>query len=498
MLPRLSSLVPQVILGGAGFSNHHVLEPTALPTRAMISRAFDLGIRCFDTSPYYGPSEILLGDALSQPEVTTRYHREDYILMTKVGRITDEKFNYSREWVHGSVNCSLERLKTAYLDVVFCHDIDFVTDKDALEAVGALLELVTQGKVRFVGVSGYSISTLTRVARKVQQRYGRPLDAVQNWAQMTLQNTRLAKEGLRQFREAEVDCVFNGSPLAAGLLRSVGVPVGKLGDFHPAPAGLRAAAQQSAQWVSTKGETLASAALRFSIATMTEALGSAGIGGGTIFGAASIAELEENMRAAESILAPLDPGGPNIHRGLTDLKGVSRARSEQDLQLYIGVQEILGSWIDYDLMNLSRPPFNSLPFQNDGPPGNAWSLYGSSDELGSLNLLTPETVAAAAKEITDGVRVCTDWPLNSMRTPFFCRPPPENVLKHTAPEVGNDDILAFNTQSSSRWDGFRHYAYQDQKMFYNGRSQEMIDSSTHNGIHGMSLPVWLCSIRDSH
>jgi aryl-alcohol dehydrogenase-like predicted oxidoreductase len=319
---------------------------------------------------------------LSQPEVTARYHREDYIVMTKVGRITDEQFNYSREWVRRSIQCSLDRLKTAYLDVVFCHDIDFVTDDDALEAVGALLELVAQGKVRFVGVSGFSIPTLARVARKVQQRYGRPLDAVQNWAQMTLQNTRLAKDGLRQFRDAGVDCVFNGSPLAAGLLRSGGVPVGKLGDFHPAPAGLRAAAQQSAQWVATKGETLARVALRFSFATMTEALGSDGIGGGTIFGAASIAELEENVRAAESILVPLDPGEQNVHGELNSLKKVGRARFEQDLPLYVGVQEILGSWIDYSLMRLSRPPFSSLPFKKTAlqvMPGRSTALLTNSE-----------------------------------------------------------------------------------------------------------------------
>lgn len=482
MHPPLSSRVPPIVLGGAGFSDHHVLDPTALPTRAIISRAFDLGIRCIDTSPYYGPSEILLGDALSQPQIAARYRREDYILMTKVGRIAAEEFNYSREWVHRSVDRSLERLKTPYLDVVFCHDIDFVTDEDTFEAVGALLELVKDGKVRYVGVSGYSISTLTRVARKIQQRYGRSLDAVQNWAQMTLQNTRLAKEGLKQFRQAGVDCVFNSSPLAIGLLRSGGVPVGNLGDFHPAPAGLRAAAQQAAQWVATKGETFASLALRFSTATMMEAMGSDGIGGGTIFGAASIAELEENVRAAESILAPLGPGRENGHGCLRDLKKVSRTRFEQDLPLYTGVQEILGSWIDYDLMNLSRPPFNFLPFRKDGPPGNAWSLYGSSDQLGSLNLLTPETTIAAAKEVTDGVRVCTDLPLDCMRTPCFGRPPLQHIVKHTAPGGGIDDILTFNAQSSSQWDGFRHYAYQEQKLFYNGFSQEMIESSTDNGI----------------
>ena len=61
--------------------------------------------------------------------------------MTKVGRIATLEFDYSPTWIHYSVNRPLERFKTSYLDVVFCHDIEYVTDTDAVTAVGVLLTL---------------------------------------------------------------------------------------------------------------------------------------------------------------------------------------------------------------------------------------------------------------------------------------------------------------------------------------------------------------------
>lgn len=134
-------------------------------------------------------------------------------------------------------------------------------------------------------------------------------------------------------------------------------------------------------------------------------------------------------------------------------------------------------------MTLRRPSFDSLPLQKDGPPGNAWGLYGEDDELGMLNLLTHETTLAAAKEIVHGVRVSTDWPLDRMEVPAFNRQRFEQKLHHKAPRTVNDDILTFNTQSSSQWDGFRHFGYQEHKRYFNNRKQEDFTTSSQNGIH---------------
>ncbi|KAH7226218.1 putative cyclase-domain-containing protein [Fusarium oxysporum] len=130
----------------------------------------------------------------------------------------------------------------------------------------------------------------------------------------------------------------------------------------------------------------------------------------------------------------------------------------------------------------SKPSFESLPLRKDGPPGNAWGLFGDNDECGMLNLLTPEIIAKAASEIRDGVRVSTDWPLNRMSRPCFGRAPFKHEITTKIPRAVNDDTLTFNTQSSSQWDGFRHYAYQKEKLWFNGKSLDELLSSDVNGI----------------
>lgn len=135
----------------------------------------------------------------------------------------------------------------------------------------------------------------------------------------------------------------------------------------------------------------------------------------------------------------------------------------------------------------SKPPFDSLPLRKEGPHGNAWGLFGENDEYGMLNLLTPENTAKAASEIREGVRISTDWPLNSMSKPCFGRTPLEHNIKTKHPRTVNDDTLSFNTQSSSQWDGFRHYGYQKEKLFFNGKTLDDVLTSDVNGIHGISL-----------
>ena len=137
----------------------------------------------------------------------------------------------------------------------------------------------------------------------------------------------------------------------------------------------------------------------------------------------------------------------------------------------------------------SQPSFDSLPLQKDGPRGNAWGLFGAKDELGRLNLLTPENTREAAKEIIDGGRVSTDWRLDSMSPPCFGRAAFQQHINTKTPRVVNDDTLTFNTQSSSQWDGFRHFGYQDAGQFYGGCTQHDFDTSKADGIHGMSRNI---------
>lgn len=102
-----------------------------------------------------------------------------------------------------------------------------------------------------------------------------------------------------------------------------------------------------------------------------------------------------------------------------------------------------------------------------------------------LNLLTADnTTRAAASEIIDGTRVPTDWPLNRLSLPCFGRHALQHTIHTKAGSSINDDSLNFNTQVSSQWDGFRHYGFQKEQRFYNGKTQAELDSSSVNGIQG--------------
>ncbi|KAK7726381.1 hypothetical protein SLS57_003467 [Botryosphaeria dothidea] len=350
----LSAIAPPLVLGGAGFSNQLHPNPASLPTRHIVKRALDIGFRAIDTSPYYGPSEILLGDAFSQPDFVAAHPRESYLLMTKCGRIAADKFDYSPEWIRQSVARSLERMHTEYLDVVFTHDCEFVTVEEAVAAVGALFELKAAGKVRYVGISGYPVARLVEVARAVKEKYGRGVDTVQVWGQLTLQNTVLLDEGgLKGLKDAGVDCVFASSPLAIGLLRKKGVPVGELGDFHPAPKGLREAAAKASDYVEGQGTKLAELALQYAVAQGLAAGQEVGLRLSTILGGGTTHEIGDNWEVGSTITrryeAQTEAVKQAIENGHDREKSLKGLLTEKELELVKGTRKIFGEWLNHSL-----------------------------------------------------------------------------------------------------------------------------------------------------
>lgn len=103
------------------------------------------------------------------------------------------------------------------------------------------------------------------------------------------------------------------------------------------------------------------------------------------------------------------------------------------------------------------PSFDALTIDPAGPPGNAWGLWGKDDELGMLNHLTTEVAIRASQEVIHGIRIPLDHPMDKFNLPAFGRQPFHQEIRHKAPRSVHDDILTFNTQSSTQWDGFRHY-----------------------------------------
>ncbi|KAL8404689.1 hypothetical protein RB594_009524 [Gaeumannomyces avenae] len=136
-----------------------------------------------------------------------------------------------------------------------------------------------------------------------------------------------------------------------------------------------------------------------------------------------------------------------------------------------------------------RPAFDSLPLNAGDPKASAWGLWGKDDELGALNLLTPEVIRKAAAEAVDGVTVPLNLALDGFVKPMN---PARKPLVHRINPKGyaNDDELDMNTQGSSHWDGLRHYPYQDTLQFYNGVTQASItgdQATTKIGVQNIAI-----------
>ncbi len=226
--------------------------PVKLETALRTVRvALDCGLNFIDTSPFYGRgmSEVLLGIALRDVP------RESYILGTKLGRYDLNHFDFSAKRVAESVDVSLHRLGTDHLDMILCHDIEFVPMQQIVdETLPALRKLKQQGKVRSIGISGYPMKVFKFVLDQTD------LDVVLSYNQYTLQNTRFADEMVPSLKARGVG-IMNAGPFSARLLTNAPLP-----NWLKEPESVRTAARRAAEHCASKGADIAKLALQFSLA----------------------------------------------------------------------------------------------------------------------------------------------------------------------------------------------------------------------------------------
>ena len=212
--------------------------------------AIEKGVNFIDTSPFYGRgmSEMLLGRVL--PEIP----RESYYLGTKLGRYAGQHFDFSARRVEESVDISLERMKVDHLDIVLCHDLEFVEMSQIVEeTLPALRKQVDKGKVRFIGVSGYPMKMFKYVLERAE------IDVLLTYNHYTLQND-MALE-LVPICQAKGVGLMNAAPFSARLLTNAPLPA-----WHKATPQVRAIAKQAAEHCAARGVDIAQLALQFSIA----------------------------------------------------------------------------------------------------------------------------------------------------------------------------------------------------------------------------------------
>jgi len=215
-----------------------------------VRTALDLGMNFIDTSPYYGRgmSESLLGPILRDVP------RDQYYIGTKLGRYDVNHFDFSAKRVAESVDVSLHRLGIEQLDIVLCHDIEFVDMQQVVdETLPKLREIQKSGKVRYVGISGYPMKVFRYVLEQTD------LDVILSYNHYTLQNTMLAD--LVPELKAKGVGIMNAAPFSARLLTDTELP-----SWHKATDDVRAVREKAIDRCKSNGVDIAQLAVQYSVA----------------------------------------------------------------------------------------------------------------------------------------------------------------------------------------------------------------------------------------
>lgn len=215
-----------------------------------VYEAIDLGINFIDVSPYYGltKAETVLGKAIKN------IPRDKFILSTKAGRYGENDFDFSSKRIIKSVDESLTRLQTDYIDILHLHDIEFVSlDQIIHESIPTLLELKKAGKIRFIGISGLPLKIFKVVSEQA------PLDTILSYCHYTLNNTGLLTIE-EEMRNKGIG-IINASPLSMGLLTKKGPP-----DWHPASDEIKRVCRQAVQFCEEQGVAIEKLAVQFAVA----------------------------------------------------------------------------------------------------------------------------------------------------------------------------------------------------------------------------------------
>ncbi len=269
-------------------------------SRAIVRRAFDLGISHFDLANNYGPpygsAEENFGRLMQQDLAP---HRDELIISSKAGYdMWPGPYGEwgSRKYVLASLDQSLRRIGLDYVDIFYSHRFD--PDTPLEETMGALDTAVRQGKALYVGISSYSAEK-TREAHAILRELGTPL--VIHQPSYSMLNRWIEPELLDALGELGIGCIVF-SPLAQGMLTDKyldGIPpdsrASRHGSLSPdliddqALAKIRALNEIAAR----RGQTLAQLALAWTLRDprVTSAL----------IGASSVEQLEANVAALDRL-----------------------------------------------------------------------------------------------------------------------------------------------------------------------------------------------------
>jgi L-glyceraldehyde 3-phosphate reductase len=291
-------------------------------SRAIVRRAFDLGITHIDLANNYGPpygsAEETFGRILDQD---LRPYRDELVISSKAGYdMWPGPYGDlgSRKYLIASCDQSLKRMGLEYVDIFYSHRHD--PDTPLEETMGALDQLVRSGKALYAGISSYSAAR-TREAAEILRRLGTPLLIHQ--PSYSLLNRWIEDELLDTLGEEGVGCI-TFSPLAQGMLTDRyldGIPEGSrasqdgslskdlLSDENLAKV------RALAEIARGRGQSLAQLALAWTLRDPRVT--------STLIGASSVAQLEDNVGALRNLDFTAD-----------ELAGIDRHATESGINLW--------------------------------------------------------------------------------------------------------------------------------------------------------------------
>jgi L-glyceraldehyde 3-phosphate reductase len=294
---RSGLLLPAISLGlWQNFGHERPLETS----RAIIRRAFDLGITHFDLANNYGPpygsAEETFGKLLQDDLLP---YRDELVISTKAGYdMWPGPYGEwgSRKYLLASLDQSLARMGLDYVDIFYSHRFD--PDTPLEETMGALATAVHKGRALYAGISSYSAEH-TRKAAEILRDLGTPLLIHQ--PSYSMLNRWIEPELLDALGELGVGCI-GFSPLAQGMLTDKylhGIPEGSRASREGSlsPKLITDTAMEKIRALNEiargRGQTLAQLALAWTLRDprMTS----------TLIGASSVEQLESNVAALDKL-----------------------------------------------------------------------------------------------------------------------------------------------------------------------------------------------------
>jgi L-glyceraldehyde 3-phosphate reductase len=290
--------------------------------RAIVRRAFDLGITHFDLANNYGPpygsAEENFGRVLRSDLAG---HRDELVISTKAGYdMWPGPYGIwgSRKYLLASLDQSLKRMGLEYVDIFYSHRFDPETPLE--ETLGALDTAVRQGKALYAGISSYSAQR-TKEAAQILRQLGTPLLIHQ--PSYSMMNRWIEPDLLQVLGDEGIGCIVF-SPLAQGLLTDrylAGIPAGSRAS-HPGSFSSDLLTEQTLakvrglhQIASRRGQTLAQMALAWTLRDPRVT--------STLIGASSVAQLEQNAGALEK-----------LEFSAGELKDIDRYATESGINLW--------------------------------------------------------------------------------------------------------------------------------------------------------------------